>query len=110
MPAIQSSLPTSLSPETAVLLVLLPPAVRAEGHSPAGIALLLASLQQRLGTAVRVLRIDEASHPTVVQSFQAVELPSFVLVQRGVELWRQRGLPEGDVVAELLLSKLVAPA
>ncbi|GAA4495926.1 hypothetical protein GCM10023172_08490 [Hymenobacter ginsengisoli] len=85
---------TSL-PEGAVLLVLLPPA---ETSHPAD----LGALQQRLGPAVRVLTIDEASHPAVVRSFGPPQLPTCVLVRQGVELWRQQGLPEVEALAALL--------
>ena len=62
--------------------VLLPP-----GASAATTATLVA-LQQQLGAAVRVLAIDEASHPAVVRSFGPPALPACVLVRQGVELWR----------------------
>lgn len=91
----------SLLAEAAVLLVLLP-------NTAAGLAALAAldALQQQLGTAIRVLPIDEISYPTVVDSFDGRGLPAFVLLQHGVELWHQQGLPEGERMAELLLSKL----
>jgi hypothetical protein len=93
------------SAEAAVLLVLLP----AVGLAPllrAGTLAALATLQQELGPAIRVLTVDEASHPSVVLSFHATELPAFVLMRHGAELWRQQGLPEGEATAAQLLSKL----
>ncbi|UOQ51153.1 thioredoxin [Hymenobacter cellulosivorans] len=87
--------------DAAVLLVLLPEAGAAR---PAPTA--LQALQRQLGAAVRVLRVEEARHPAVVHSFQATELPALVLVQQGVELWRQQGLPTDEALAPLLLSKL----
>ena len=85
-----------------MLLVLLPPTAGgapAEAPTPAA----LGALQQRLGPAVRVLTINEASHPAVVRSFGTPELPACVLVRQGVELWRQQGLPEDEnLVASLL--------
>ncbi|MET4108328.1 thioredoxin [Hymenobacter sp. UYP22] len=98
------SSPTLAPATTAVLLVLLP--------LEAGAAALptlawLNALQQQLQPAIRVLKIDEASHPVVVRSFQAAELPACVLVRQGIELWRQHGLPVGEHLASLLLSKLV---
>jgi hypothetical protein len=103
-------LPAPVPPaDAAVLLVLLPaPGARAgqagEAVSPAA----LDALQQHLGAAVRVLRINESSHPSVVSSFHAAELPCFVLVHRGVELWRQCGPADALLIAPLLLSKLPA--
>ena len=85
--------------EAAVLLVLLatPDAAR-PGVSGAA----LAALQQQLGAAVRVLRLDASSHPAVVSSFHATELPCFVLVHHGNELWRQCGLPDAATVLQRL--------
>ncbi|MBC6990523.1 MULTISPECIES: thioredoxin domain-containing protein [Hymenobacter] len=91
--------------DSAVLLVLLPTAT-GNGVQQAATNASLATLQGRLGAAIRVLKVDEASHPAVVRSFHATELPSFVLVRQGIELWRQQGLPEGEVTATLLLSKV----
>ncbi|MBC8083757.1 MAG: thioredoxin, partial [Hymenobacter sp.] len=59
-----------------------------------------------LGAAIRVLTVDEVSHPSVVHSFHATDLPCFVLVRQGVELLRQGGLPEGEALVPLLLSAL----
>ena len=95
-----------LSADAATLLVLLPTlAPAAQGATTAA----LRALQQRLGPAIRVLRIDEASHPAVVRSFDGCGRPAYVLVRQGMELWRQQGIPEGEATAALLLSKL-APA
>ncbi|HET9503071.1 MAG TPA: thioredoxin [Hymenobacter sp.] len=95
----------SPTPDPAVLLVLLPPAA-GEDPGEAGPAATLRGLRQRLGPAVRVLSIDEASHPAVVRSFGPPELPACVLMRQGVELWRQPGLPS----AEALLATLAAAA
>ncbi|MBD2767925.1 thioredoxin [Hymenobacter sp. BT664] len=94
--------PPSALPAAAVLLVLLPrvPADQAALRQPAQAA--LRALQGRLGSAVRVLKIDEATHPAVVQSFDSPELPACVLVRQGVELWRQQGLPDEADVNTLL--------
>ena len=89
----------------AVLLVLLPPVGTAQPVRAATLAALQA-LQQQLGSTIRVLTVDEGSHPVVVNSFAPADLPAFVLVQRGVELWRQPGLPEGETIVAQLLSKL----
>lgn len=64
------------------------------------------ALQRELGTAIRVLRLEEATYPAAVHSFDSRGLPAFVLMRRGVELWHQLGLPEGDGIAARLLSKL----
>ncbi|MCC3155170.1 thioredoxin [Hymenobacter sp. BT770] len=101
--------PVSTSPVllgTAVLLVLLPPDSTTQAPVEPGIRAALRSLQDQLGSSIRVLTIDEASHPAVVRSFGLDELPACVLVRQGVELWRQQGLPAEDGLASTLLSKV----
>jgi hypothetical protein len=93
-------------PEATVLLVLLP---LAPGSEAAAARASLGALQQQLGPAVRVLAIDEASHPAVVRSFGPAALPASVLVHRGVELWRQPGLPAAEAVANLLQAPAELP-
>ena len=97
-----------LPADAATLLVMLPPVGTAPQVRAATLAA-LAALQRELGAAIRVLTVDEKSHPVVVRSFHATDLPCFVLMQQGVELLRQCGLPEGEVMAPLLLS-LLGPA
>ena len=102
-----NSPPLDLAADAAVLVVLLPRGVAAGPAQPAPAPFFAQlTLQRQLGAAIRVLLIDEAKHPAVVHSFGATDLPSFVLVRQGVEVWRQRGLPEGDAIVPLLLSKL----
>lgn len=50
---------------------------------------------------MRVLRIDEATHPEVVQSFRITQTPTFVLVRQGVEIWRQEGMPDSATFASI---------
>ena len=87
-----------------MLLVLLPLGPRGEvAGEAARTTASLRALQGRLGAAIRVLRIDAASHPAVVRSFGPPQLPACVLVRQGVELWRSQGLPEDEAVVAALL-------
>ncbi|OGX87314.1 hypothetical protein [Hymenobacter coccineus] len=94
----------------AMLLVMLPtvgPGLRQEtALARTATNLLLKGLQAELGTAIRVLKVDETSHPAVVYAFDGHGVPAFVLLRGGVELYRQQGLPEGAPLAALLLRKL----
>ena len=108
MPSPTPAPPSALAAEAAVLLVLLPPVGTAQPVRAATLAALQA-LQQQLGSVIRVLTVDEGSYPVVVRSFSPVELPAFVLVRRGVELWRRQGLPEGEFIVAQLLGKLAPP-
>ena len=107
-----ATIPPLLSAHPAMLLVLLPtvgPGIK-QDTQPARTAtnLLLKGLQLQLGVAVRVLKVDEASHAAVVHAFNGRGVPAFVLLRDGEELYRQQGLPEGEPMAALLLSKLAA--
>jgi hypothetical protein len=95
---------SGLFPQAIVLLVLLPPADSAAAQ--ASVRGRLHTLQQQLGAAIRVLRVDEATHPDVVRSFKGLGLPAWVLMRHGVELWRQPGLPAEQGTVALVLSKL----
>ncbi|MFD1875111.1 thioredoxin [Hymenobacter bucti] len=104
-----------LPAHAAMLLVLLPtvgPGPQQETpQARTATNLLLQDLQAELGTAIRVLRVDEASHPAVVRAFDGRGVPAFVLLRDGAELYRQQGLPDGALLASLLLSELAsAPA
>lgn len=106
MPTLMST--SALAANAAVLLVLLPPVGSAPPVRAATLADLQA-LQQQLGRVIRVLSVDDASHPAVVRSFQMANLPAFVLMRQGVELWRQQGLPEGEFIVAQLLARLAPP-
>ena len=97
--------------EAPVLLVLLPTVSAGDAAQAWTVTTaMLNLLQTRLGAAIRVIRIDTASHPAVVRSFHGQALPAFVLLKHGIEVWRQQGLPEGEsIVAELLSKALSAP-
>lgn len=103
-----STASSALFPHAIVLLVLLPPANSEAAQAFTRAA--LHSLQQQLGAAIRVLRVDEATHPAVVRSFDGHGLPAWVLMRYGVELWRQTGLPGGPATVALIMSKLALPS
>jgi hypothetical protein len=107
-PLMSSTLPPPpvLAPDTAVLLIFLPPAPLNQSSADGLTASAIQALQLRLGPAIRVLKVDEASHPAVVRSFDTPELPACVLVRQGVELWRQQGLPENESVVLMMLDKV----
>ncbi len=108
--------PTTILPllpvHPAMLLVLLPtvgPGEKQETpQARTATNLMLQGLQTALGAAIRVLKVDEATHPGVVRAFDGRGVPAFVLLRDGAELWRQQGLPEGKPMAALLISKLAA--
>lgn len=94
--------PVLLSDHSAVLLIFFIPSEIANRPQRALLTALAESVQAQLGSLVRVLRIDETDHPDVMQSFAITQLPAFVLVRRGIELWRQQGLTDETTLVELI--------
>lgn len=104
-------LPNDEAPVLLVLLPTVPADLAAQAWTVTTAMLNL--LQTRLAAAIRVIRIDAASHPAVVRSFDGQGLPAFVLLNHGIEVWRQQGLPVGESIVAELLSKALpsfAPA
>ncbi|GAB3713582.1 hypothetical protein GCM10027592_52920 [Spirosoma flavus] len=91
--------PIVVPARTAVLLVFMPPATAGNQQRSSLIAFANV-LQNLVGESVRVLKIDEVTHPEVVQSFKVTFVPTFVFVQEGVELWRQMGITDAVFLAK----------
>lgn len=92
--------PALRSAQSAVLLIFFTPSGGVNRRQRALLTAFADSLQAQLGGVLRILRIDEASHPDVVQSFAITRTPAFVLVRRGIELWRQEGLSDETALVE----------
>lgn len=86
--------PALSSAQSAVLLICFMPLTSDSRSQRTSLTDLANSLQIRLVDLVRVLRVDAANHPDVMQSFAITQTPAFVLIRRGVELWRQVGLSD----------------
>ena len=101
-----------LPPTNVPLLLVLLPLVAAEVAQQVRTATrtMLDTLQQRLGTPIQLLVVDEANDPDVVRSFRLPALPAFLLMRQGAELWRQPGLPEGELLMEELFQRVNSPA
>ncbi|MCX6217215.1 thioredoxin family protein [Spirosoma sp.] len=79
-------------PDRSAVLLFFMPSEKADRQRRASFVALADSLQHTLGDTVRILKIDELSHPEVVRSFGITQTPAFVLVRQGLEIWRQIGL------------------
>ncbi|MBO0935427.1 thioredoxin family protein [Fibrella sp. HMF5335] len=89
--------PLIIPANLAVLLLFMPP----DRQQRATLTSLADSLQRHLNGSLRILKIDEATHPEVTRSFDIIHTPAFVLVRRGVELWRQEGIPDEATLTAL---------
>ncbi|WP_080236790.1 thioredoxin family protein [Spirosoma rigui] len=90
-----------LIPARSAVLLIFTSTARTDRLQQTLLADMTASLQTLIGHSVRILKIDEAAHPEVVQSFGITQVPSFVLVRQGIELWRQVGMPDKDTTGQL---------
>lgn len=98
--------PVLRSPQSAVLLIFFMPSGLANRPQRVLLTALADSLQEQLGGLLRILRIDEANHPDVVQSFAITQTPAFVLVRRGIELWRHEALSDESILVGLIQNSL----
>jgi hypothetical protein len=98
--------PILMTARSAVLLIFFMPSEATNRFQRAELYWLADSVQSQLGSLVRVLRIDEATHREVVQSFAITQTPAFVLLRRGVELWRQQGLSDEATLVALIRALL----
>lgn len=99
--SVTTQIPIIVPANTAVLLLFLPP-IRAVARQGNELIALAQTLQGRFANQLRVLRLDEVTHPEVVRSFNITRTPTFVLVRQGVERWRH----EGQLAEQQLLAML----
>ncbi|QIP15126.1 thioredoxin [Spirosoma aureum] len=78
-----------------VLLVFMPK----DAHRHLLINDVVEQLLEKLTGKVQLLKIEEVVHPGVVLSFNVTQLPTFVLVNKGKELWRYEGLPTESLLS-----------
>ena len=79
--------PIPIPAKSAVLLIFMP----SDRYQRTALNTLINSLHGFLDGSLRILKIEETTHPEVVQSFDISQLPAFVLVRQGIELWRHEG-------------------
>lgn len=74
-------------PKSAVLLIFMPTA------SPEWTTLikLADALKDHFGDTLHILKIDQDTHPEMIHTFDIAQLPTFVLIRQGSELWRHEG-------------------
>lgn len=100
------ALPLLHPAQSPVLLIFFRPLEGDNRQERALLTALADSLQKQLGEQLRILKIDQASHPDVVHSFAITQTPAFVLVRRGIELWRQEGLSDEATLVALIQNRL----
>ncbi|MFD1144698.1 thioredoxin family protein [Larkinella insperata] len=94
--------PLIVPAKTAVLLVFVPDSLTQQ----IVVNRLLERVGAELGDVVRITRVDQVVHPEVVRSFGVQQLPSFILLRQGAEIWRHNGLPDLADLMRLLTERL----
>lgn len=88
-----------------VLLVFTPAALSPQAE----VDQLVEKARSVLNPSVRIVCITETTHPEVVSSFGFASQPSFVLLQRGLELWRHTGSIDSPEFVQQLSAQLDQP-
>ncbi|MGV3557295.1 thioredoxin family protein [Larkinella arboricola] len=94
--------PLIVPAKTAVLLVFVPDSLTQQ----VVVNRLLERVAAELGDVVRITRVDQVVHPEVVRSFGVQQLPSFILLKQGNEIWRHNGLLDFQDLMQLLTERL----
>ncbi|GAB3265587.1 hypothetical protein GCM10027347_33430 [Larkinella harenae] len=94
--------PLIVPAKTAVLLVFVPDLATQQ----VVLNQLLKRVGSELGERIRITRVDQVVHPEVVRSFGVQQLPSFVLLKQGIEIWRHNGLLSAAELLQLLNERL----
>ena len=94
--------PLIVPAKTVVLLVFVPSSVTQQDS----VNQLLGQVGTVLGDRIRITRVDQVIHPEVVRSFGVHQLPSFILLKQGIEIWRHNGLMESRELIRTLSVQL----
>ena len=64
----------------------------------------LEELHKRLGSKVRIIKIDIDQSPAIAETLQIHSVPTLILFQKGKPLWRQSGVLQASQ-----LEKIISP-
>lgn len=63
---------------------------------------ILEEVKKTLGEEIRIVKIDVDKNPAVAESFQIRSIPTMVLFQKGVPVWRQSGVvPAPELISQI---------
>ncbi|WP_461089640.1 thioredoxin domain-containing protein [Spirosoma gilvum] len=91
------------APQLPVLLVFTSSSAVQQTH----VGHLLDTLRSVLRPQVQIMQVNESSHPEIVRSFGITSLPAFVLLKRGLELWRYTGPIDNSDLFNQLHTQLI---
>ena len=62
----------------------------------------LEELHLRMGSKVRILKIDIDKSPAAANSFQVQSVPTLILFQNGKTLWRKSGVIQASQIEKII--------
>ncbi|MBS1535234.1 MAG: thioredoxin [Flavobacteriaceae bacterium] len=65
----------------------------------------LKQVKDQLGDRVSIIKIDVDKNPEIAESYRVRGVPTMMLFQEGVQLWRQSGVLSKDEIVRTILEK-----
>lgn len=65
----------------------------------------LKQVKDQLGERVSIIKIDVDKNPEIAESYRVRGVPTLMLFQNGVQLWRQSGVLSQDEIVRTILEK-----
>ncbi|MBS7788006.1 thioredoxin [Flavobacterium sp. CYK-55] len=65
----------------------------------------LKQVKDQLGERVSIIKIDVDKNPEIAESYRVRGVPTMMLFQEGVQLWRQSGVLSKDEIVNIILEK-----
>jgi thioredoxin 1 len=69
------------------------------------LAPVLKDVKDSLGERVSIIKIDVDKNQEIASSYQVRGVPTMMLFQKGVQLWRQSGVLSKDDIIKIILEK-----
>ena len=63
---------------------------------------ILEELHQRMGSAIRILKIDVDKTPVLASNLNIQSVPTLMLFQNGQTLWRQAGVVQASKLEQII--------
>ncbi|MDP4264595.1 MAG: thioredoxin [Bacteroidota bacterium] len=64
---------------------------------------ILEELHRKMGSKVRILKIDVDQSPAIAETLQIHSVPTLMLFQQGKSLWRQSGVLQAAQLEKIIL-------
>lgn len=65
----------------------------------------LKQVKDQLGERITIIKIDVDKNPEIAESYRVRGVPTMMLFQNGVQLWRQSGVLSKDEIVKTILEK-----